>query len=548
MPPGTTVVKVEEFDEVQVERWRRVWNSVNGEVIRAGVVRELTPEAVAMQRDLARQPLLLLMLALYSADPAFPAIESGLSRTALYRTLFDNFTKRESRKLPRGEGPEEQTSQLAVAALGMFNRGRQHLSDVELAADLAVLAPDGAEHERLVAQFFFVHTSEENAGSTKARRSYEFLHATFGEYLVAREVIDTLIDTADSAVSRRGVRDPDDDRLFALLSHDCLAVRGPILDFAKDMLDEEPSRDRDRLRDVVTMLIEGSRRRQGSTRLATYQPNGTDHIRAIAAYSGNLVLLLLLLEGGDKVDVKVLFGGPVAWRSTLDLWRSGLVADSWHAMLTVLRGNDGALRLNLDSRSGTLSPEVKQAHLAGDELTANTFNVGATIRDAMRDDRRHERIVDHRIVIIYVLQVFFSDSARFMPAKLLSDAMEEIPLEDERLPGLLGMVLRLRSWSMRTKQADAIVRFLLSRKKLDVFSYIAAISAHPSLIAKYPRPPQDAHLGFGGAELMLQAAMVLEPETRDALSALLPTPGSSMDSSIAADAAAMLLAFQWPRR
>jgi hypothetical protein len=40
---------------------------------------------VTRQHALACQPLLLLMLALYFADRSFPAIESGLSRTALYR-------------------------------------------------------------------------------------------------------------------------------------------------------------------------------------------------------------------------------------------------------------------------------------------------------------------------------------------------------------------------------------------------------------------------------------------------------------------------------
>jgi hypothetical protein len=72
VPFGATVVKLEEFSPGQVEQWREVWNAVNRDAIDAGSVRELTHEAVARQPELARQPLLLLMLALYSADLSFP--------------------------------------------------------------------------------------------------------------------------------------------------------------------------------------------------------------------------------------------------------------------------------------------------------------------------------------------------------------------------------------------------------------------------------------------------------------------------------------------
>jgi hypothetical protein len=72
----------------------------------------LTEEAIARQYELARQPLMMIMLAVYSADPSFPAIESGLSKTALYRMLFDNFTKREATKLPEIAQPREQLARL----------------------------------------------------------------------------------------------------------------------------------------------------------------------------------------------------------------------------------------------------------------------------------------------------------------------------------------------------------------------------------------------------------------------------------------------------
>lgn len=392
VPMGTTVVKLEEFSPDQVDQWREVWNAVNRDAIDAGTVRELTHEAVARQHELARQPLLLLMLALYSADRSFPAIESGLSRTALYRTLFDNFTRREATKRPDCGPPREQLQQLSVAALGMFNRGRQYITDLELAADLAALgsAHDQARQtdldQRLVAQFFFVHTSEADLETDRARRSYEFLHATFGEYLVAREIVDTLVDTADSAVGRRGAREPDDDRLFALLSHDCLAVRGPILDFVGDLLAEQPPVDQERMRATVVSLMAAARRRQGSSRYSDYRPTGTDYVRTIAAYTANLVLLGILVEPpryGARLDVLV---GDTIWPPTLDLWRSGLATDSWYALLAALERDADALHLSSErTRSTGLDAELRHAELAGDSDLVRTLKMGRTIRESARD-------------------------------------------------------------------------------------------------------------------------------------------------------------------
>ena len=374
VPPATTVIKLEEFDADQIEQWRAVWNSVNRTAIDAGTVRELTAEAVARQHELARQPLLLQMLAVYSADPSFPAIESGLSKTALYRTLFDNFTRREATKAPDTASPQDQLEQLSVAALGMFNRGRQHITDVELATDLAVLAAGDATtdaEQRLVAQFFFVHTAEANFGTDRARRSFEFLHATFGEYLVAREVVDTLADTADSTVGRRGAKEPDDDRLFALLSHDCLAVRGPILDFIADLLAELPD-DRSRIADTVHTLFAGTRHRQGFTRYADYRPTETDHIRAIAAYTANLVLLAALVGNGIVVQ-----------RPTLDLWRAGLATDSWYALLATFGPETDRLSLSEQPTHSTgLDAHIRYAELADDDELLRALRMGRTIRDS----------------------------------------------------------------------------------------------------------------------------------------------------------------------
>ena len=132
---------------------------------------------------------------------------------------------------------QDHLDRLAIAALAMFNRGRQDVSEDELGADLKALderlmgrsRPDEAG-QRVIGEFFFVHAPEARvtAHGGKSRRRYEFLHATFGEYLVASRVMAELCDVAARVFAgRRGPSAPEDDLLFALLSHQPLAARRP---------------------------------------------------------------------------------------------------------------------------------------------------------------------------------------------------------------------------------------------------------------------------------------------------------------------------------
>ena len=88
IPDGTTIVKLDGFEQPDIEEWLRRWHRGNAAAIAAGKVRRLTLDAVLRQAELASQPLLLLMLALYSADPAFPALDTDLPTSDLYRLLL----------------------------------------------------------------------------------------------------------------------------------------------------------------------------------------------------------------------------------------------------------------------------------------------------------------------------------------------------------------------------------------------------------------------------------------------------------------------------
>ena len=99
IPRGSTVVKLDAFTDEDISDWLDRWREANSLAIAAGKVRALSLEAALRQPELARQPLLLLMLALYTADPASPSLNSGLSTADLYQNLLDEFARREARKV-----------------------------------------------------------------------------------------------------------------------------------------------------------------------------------------------------------------------------------------------------------------------------------------------------------------------------------------------------------------------------------------------------------------------------------------------------------------
>jgi hypothetical protein len=129
IPEGATVVKLEYFEESDIKQWLAAWREENASLIASGVVRELTLKAALGQSDLARQPLLLLMLAIYSADPTSPALDTDLSTADLYHRLLDNFARREvakraDAKLPSDEMNRRVQDQVSFSLCTLLRRSR----------------------------------------------------------------------------------------------------------------------------------------------------------------------------------------------------------------------------------------------------------------------------------------------------------------------------------------------------------------------------------------------------------------------------------------
>jgi hypothetical protein len=413
VPDGTTVVKLDPFTGNDITDWLGRWKRANADAIAAGIVGELTLSAVRRQPELAEQPLLLLMLALYAADPDLPPLGEDMATAELYRRLLDGFARREAGKdvgLGRDPSPDElaqrardHLDRLAVAALGMFNRGRQDISEEELGRDLEALEPrlmersrPAEEGQRIIGEFFFVHAPEarttdgQRARGGRPQRAYEYLHATFGEYQVARRVMDELVDVAVKAFSgRRGPAEPDDGLLFALLSHQVLAVRQSMLDFTREIFADLGETVRQQVLETLEFLVRAYRKRHRSDLYAAYRPVPPDQVRQLACYSANLIALRVVLEPDDVSGVPLaeLLGVPgpspavlTEWRITPLLWQAGLDTDGLRAMLTAIGLDESPPRLFDYRHDLNLMPsELALTRLIGDEVNEKRLTYGLAV-------------------------------------------------------------------------------------------------------------------------------------------------------------------------
>ena len=250
--PDTVALRLEPFTEKQIARWLAIWNTANEAFLHAACLRPLSLTAVLPHRELASQPLLLLMLAIYDAqDNALAAAaDVDLDQADLYERLLSRFAWREVMKAAPGDPEshlevlvEEELLRLSLVAFAGFNRGRQWVTEADLDADLPVLLRTGPTGpttsvrrtltvgETVLGRFFFIHEARARRDG-QALQTYEFLHATFGEYLSARALERELADIVEDDLrqSRRSRIAPiDDDFLHALLSFSAISQRRNVL-------------------------------------------------------------------------------------------------------------------------------------------------------------------------------------------------------------------------------------------------------------------------------------------------------------------------------
>jgi hypothetical protein len=358
---GAIAVRLEPFQDAQVIQWLQVWNDANASFFTAHGVKPLPPEAVVAHRELASQPLLLTMLALYDADHnALQRAAGQLGHAELYERLLSRFAQREVQKTSAALSDREfeqeadrELLRLSVVALSMFNRGRQWVTEAELDTDLPLLLNDAGTHSKsaglrapltaaqvVIGRFFFVHEAQATRDGMRLR-TCEFLHATFGEYLIARLVVRELDDLADAAernATRSRPAPPDDAFFHALLSFSPLTTRNTTVSFLGDLIQAMPSRRRGALCRVLLSLFRSALDTRENTGYRDYRPTRVPGPARYAIYSANL-LVLAVLAAGEVTGEQLLpeADDPIwEWRAMASLWRSQLSSEGWNGLVETL--------------------------------------------------------------------------------------------------------------------------------------------------------------------------------------------------------------------
>jgi hypothetical protein len=401
--PNTTLVKLEGFDDEQIARWLSIWREHYRVAIEKGVMGELTVGRALEVRELACQPLLLLMLALYVADPDVKEEQLGpsLSGATFYERILTSFVEREvtkkddSKHAIPGEQVQKQMWRLGITAFAMFNRDRLYIHDHELGSDLIALT-DGSNPDsnttsvqakigrETIGRFFFVYAAEADTHRGEdARRAFEFLHATFGEYLVAHFCVRTVVGIVKEAQEfRPGKRKFDDDLLFALLSHQTLATRRTTVTFIRELFANMSSEQRESCSDTLIRLLHGYRSRSATETYSSYRPLPADRVQEMAAYSVNLVLLAVLACDQGSVDLVRLVpkGRPQDWwRSTASLWRTVLGESAWESVCrTIDVTATGEVILRTDDLPDNGS-EVMFLRFTKNEQDLTTYHLGSAV-------------------------------------------------------------------------------------------------------------------------------------------------------------------------
>jgi hypothetical protein len=189
-------------------------------------------------------------------------------------------------------------------------------------------------------RFFFVHESQATRDGARLR-TYEFLHATFGEYLLARLIMRELGDLADAAhltAARNRPALPDDAFLHAVTSFMPLSMRGTVISFAAEQLRALPAPHLEQLCAVMLELFHEALDPRYDARYGDYVPLRLPVPARYAAYSANLATLAVL--ACQDVHAGSMFPDahdPVqAWRDLALLWRSQLPAEGWSGLMDAI--------------------------------------------------------------------------------------------------------------------------------------------------------------------------------------------------------------------
>ncbi len=535
VPPGATIVRLEEFDDERREAWTAVWNAHNSGYFQQARIRPFKLPTNDKIIQLAEQPLLLLMLALYDSNGNKLSSQPNIDQTLLYEQLLARFIERERSKgaggaeftgLPEADRKAEidqEMEHLGVAAIGMFNRQDVKIRRDELNADLRYFeaeqdrVADGtrrmSQADLLLGSFFFIHESrsrvaDDSAEALKGSAAFEFLHNTFGEFLAADFILRKVIAEANTICALSGeaaLGDTLRQRLaivsqgwFACLINTPLHTRPNILAMLREWgghrLSHGPRPPADLLKSLDMIIVAQLRslltqtsisdlfpKRAGSGE-TPYSPSPV--LGHLAIYSLNLVLLRCFLTEGtyvlEEADLGTQPGGCRPWDRLVSIWRSWFPLESLGALAMLFTATRHETRIEIESvRSSLTVPNSSNLYTA--------YNVSV----ALADDLAAASTGIHVASLIEISESFLQD----LRARIQPEVPGLIPIVDSMLPRMFGGGIT----NQPAFFGEAPVERLLSGKHPKVPGYMLNFTEMVNRLVITPR--QRARMSVDPSEL-----------------------------------------------
>lgn len=445
VPEGTTIARLEEFDDQRREAWTEVWNTHNaGYFTQSGAQPFRLPVDNEKIADLAAHPLLLLMLALYDSAANQLSSNPNMDQTRLYHELLTRFIRRELDKDKTGfrqlpiDGQKiqinKELNRLGVAAIGMFNRQAATIRREDLDKDLRYFNAEQDKPEAssrplsqadlLLGSFFFIHESrsgDAGLGSLSdhdaSPATFEFLHKTFGEFLTADFILHQVLTQATTVSKLTG--DPElrealhkqlespRESWFGCLVHTPLHDQPNVLTMVREWVGHhlaDDNRSRTGLLAALDKVIMTQLRRLLT---GTTLPNLASSDQAmpyerlpalghLAVYSLNLIVLRAYLSDApyviDEVELGHQPGGCRAWDRFAAIWRSWFPPESLAALASRLTATRRETQITITAaRSPLVVPTTTPLGVAydaslalADDLTTGSAGLHLASLNSMR--------------------------------------------------------------------------------------------------------------------------------------------------------------------
>lgn len=536
IPGGCQVLRLCDFDSARVRAWCEIWNGANERYFRAHGLTGLEIAPTGKISELAGQPLLLLMLALYDINGNSLQEQKEISRAELYYRLVRDFVKRERRKdavfnqLTPGKQEREIRAgfrNLGIVALGMFNRKKLYIRTSELNRDIAFLTAGGSleedtdenaleEADKRVAGFFFVYSScstVQKNGITSRIAAYEFLHNTFGEFLTAYFILDVTF-----RLIKRQIMDSEQEEAFSwpgemkkewhtALAYAPLFTRPVVLNMIHELSEifaGESNLEATDVRKALDSLFCGEIRRIISgeffaelSNTLNMQGNPFRHpelMMHVGVYSINLVLLRLTVCSEDFTFT----GTPDPeqdWKKLTHIWRYAFSEEELVNLSCLMKlyhsDKEIKLRYNFDEeatgRAGSFSKlgRLRQVSaVLGDDAARAVFSVFDTSVD-FRILEILER-EDLGLTTQYFLNMVVNMVSAGIWGKELTDLLNRLLqscIKEKNIMGLCAYCVTVGSLNGMELLGTEDIRRLLNG---EIFQVMSMIIAHRGLDQGWP--------------------------------------------------------------